>query len=179
VTASDPTDGKSRASRLVDSGEQLLYLVVAALLLLSAAGMCCYAVLAAAQYLFQGKALQAFFSMVNDLLVVLIIMEVLRTVARFLQKREIEVGVQDLIPFLVVAGISAARRILAIGANLSLNEAQHLEHPEAVGTALSVSWERFYQAMIELGIDAGLIAVITLALLVIYRYTLRRQASGE
>ena len=178
MTASDPGDGKSRASRFVDTGEQLVYLVVAALLLLSAGGMCCYAVFAAVQYLFQGNALQAFFSLVNDLLVVLIIMEVLRTVARFLQRREIEVGVQDLIPFLVVAGISAARRILAIGANLSLNEAQHLEHPEAAGAAISVSWERFYQAMIELGIDAGLIAIITLALLVIYRYTLRRPGSG-
>ena len=178
MTASDPGDGKSRANRFVDTGEQLVYLVVAALLLLSAGGMCCYAVFAAVQYLFQGNALQAFFSLVNDLLVVLIIMEVLRTVARFLQRREIEVSVQDLTPFLLVAGISAVRRILAIGANLSLNEAQHLEHPEAAGAAISVSWERFYQAMIELGIDAGLIAIITLALLVIYRYTLRRPGFG-
>jgi hypothetical protein len=37
------------------------------------------------------------------------------------------VDVEDLVPFLVIGGISAARRLLAIGANLSLNEAQHVE----------------------------------------------------
>jgi hypothetical protein len=78
--------------------------------------------------------------------------------------------------FLVIGGISAARRILAIGANLSLSEAQHVEHASGKIGA-SVDWDRFNQAMIELGIDAGLIIVITLALLIIHRYTLRREAS--
>ena len=42
------------------------------------------------------------FSLVNDLLLVLIIMEVLRTVGRFLRKREPNVDVEDLVPFLVI-----------------------------------------------------------------------------
>jgi len=54
-----------------------------------------------------------------------------------------------------------------------LNEAQHVEH-QADNIGASVNWDRFNQAMIELGVDAGLIIVITLALLIIHRYTLQR-----
>ena len=134
---------------------------------------CGYAALSAVSYFQRADPLQGIFSLVNDLLLVLIIMEVLRTVARFLRKRELNVDVGDLVPFLVIGGISAARRILAIGANLSLNEAQHLEH-EAGNIGAGANWDRFNQAMIELGVDAVLIIVITLALLVIHRYTLQR-----
>ncbi len=51
-----------------------------------------------------------------------------------------------------------------------------MEH-QAGKIGASVDWDRFNQAMIELGIDAVLIIVITLALLIIHRYTLRREAS--
>jgi uncharacterized membrane protein (DUF373 family) len=156
-------------SRLVDRGELLIYLIVAGLLLLTAAATCAYAAFIAVRDFSQGAALQAVFSSVNDLLLVLIIMELLRTVARFLRKRELNVDVEDLVPFLVIASISAARRILAIGANLSLNEAQHAAH-QSGDIGLSVSWDRFSQAMIELGVNAGLIIVITVALLIIHRF---------
>ena len=68
--------------------------------------------------------------------------------------------------------------ILAIGANLSLNEAQHVEH-QVGNIGASVNRDRFNQAMIELGVDAGLIIVITLALLIIHRYTLQRELARE
>jgi uncharacterized membrane protein (DUF373 family) len=155
--------------RLVDRGEQLVYIIVAGLLLLTATATCGYATFIAVQEFSQGNPLQAIFSLVNDLLLVLIIMEVLRTVARFLRKRELNVDVEDLVPFLVIGTISAARRILAIGANLSINEAQHVEHPSS-NIGLSVGWDRFSQAMIELGVNAGLIIVITVALLIIHRH---------
>jgi len=158
--------------RLVDRGEEFIYMVVAGLLLITAAVTCGYAAFSSINY-FKRNPLQGIFSLVNDLLLVLIIMEVLRTVARFLRKRELNVDVEDLVPFLVIGGISAARRILAIGANLSLNEAQHVEH-QVGNIGASLNWDRFNQAMIELGVDAGLIIVITLALLIIHRYTLQR-----
>jgi hypothetical protein len=120
--------------------------------------------------------LEAIFSLVNDLLLVLIIMEVLRTVARFIRKRELNVNVQDIVPFLVIAAISGARRILAIGANLSLNEVQHAQSNAQEPPA---RWDRFDQAMIELGVNTGLIIVITVALLVIHRYTLGRFQDTE
>ena len=158
--------------RLVDRGEEFIYMVVAGLLLITAAVTCGYAAFSSINY-FKRNPLQGIFSLVNDLLLVLIIMEVLRTVARFLRKRELNVDVEDLVPFLVIGGISAARRILAIGASLSLNEAQHVEH-QVGNIDASLNWDRFNQAMIELGVDAGLIVVITLALLIIHRYTLHR-----
>jgi hypothetical protein len=111
-------------------------------------------------------------------LLVLIIMEVLRTVARFIRKRELDVDVEDVVPFLVIGAISAARRILAIGASLSLIEAKHSEqHGSSVD--VTASWDRFGQAMIELGVNAGLILVIAVAVLIIHRYTLGRRATGE
>jgi hypothetical protein len=171
-----PDASLSFSGRFVDRGEEFVYVVVAGLLLITATVTCGYAALIAVGCLQRGDPLQGIFSLVNDLLLVLIIMEVLRTVARFLRKRELNVDVEDLVPFLVIGGISAARRILAIGANLSLSEAQHVEHASGKIGA-SVDWDRFNQAMIELGIDAGLIIVITLALLIIHRYTLRREAS--
>jgi hypothetical protein len=85
----------------------------------------------------------------------------------------LEVDVQDIVPFLVIAAISGARRVLAIGANLSLNEAQH---SQSAGSNLGAvaEWDRFDQSMIELGVNTALIIVITVALLVIHRYTLGR-----
>lgn len=164
---------QSPIRRFIDRGEEVIYVVVAGLLLLTAAVTCGYAAFAAGSNFMGGNALEGIFSLVNDLLIVLIIMEVLRTVARFLRKREMNVDVEDLVPFLVIGAISAARRILAIGANLSLNEAKHTAQ-EGGNIDLSANWDRFNQAMIELGVNAALILVITCALLVIHRYTLGR-----
>jgi len=164
--------------RFLDGGEELIYVVVAGLLLIAAASTCVYAAISGFQQLQTGNALEGIFSLVNDLLLVLIILEVLRTVARFIRKRELDVDVQDIVPFLVIAAISGARRILAIGANLSLNEVQH---SQSNGSTLgpTAEWARFNQAMIELGVNTGLIIVITVALLVIHRYTLGRFQGQE
>lgn len=176
--SSVPGKSRSLVRTLVDHGEELVYVIVAGLLLIAAAVTCGFAAFTAVQQFRSGNPLEGIFSLVNDLLLVLIIMEVLRTVARFLRKRELDVDVEDVIPFLVIGAISAARRILAIGAKLSLNEAQHSE--KAAGNIdASASWDRFSQAMIELGVNAGLILVIAVAVLIIHRYTLGRQAIGE
>ena len=174
---SDTGASQSLGGRFVDRGEEFIYMVVAGLLLITAAVTCGYAAFSSINYFNRGNPLQGIFSLVNDLLLVLIIMEVLRTVARFLRKRELNVDVEDLVPFLVIGGISAARRILAIGANLSLNEAQHVEH-QVGNIGAGLNWDRFNQAMIELGVDAGLIIAVTLALLIIHRYTLQRGLTG-
>jgi uncharacterized membrane protein (DUF373 family) len=168
----------SGVSRWVDGGEELIYIIVAGLLLIAAAATCGFAAIRAVQQFLEGKPLEGIFSLLNDLLLVLIIMEVLRTVARFLRKRELNVDVEDLIPFLVIGAISSARRILAIGANLSLNEATQAERQGGT-TVLTIDWDRFHQAIIELGVNAGLILVLTVALLIIHRYTLERRELGE
>lgn len=163
---------------LVGRAEVVVYVVVAILLLLAAAVTCGFAVIGAVQQFWSGKPLEGIFSFVNDLLLVLIIMEVLRTVARFIHDREFDIDVADMVPFLVIGAISAARRILAIGAKLSLSEGQQTEHANgALGS--SEGWYRFNQAMIELGVDAGLILAIALAVLIIRRYTLGHRSVDQ
>jgi uncharacterized membrane protein (DUF373 family) len=176
--SSVPAKSRSFIRAFVDQGEELVYVIVAGLLLIAAAATCGFAAFTAVQQFWSGNPLEGIFSLVNDLLLVLIIMEVLRTVARFIRKRELDVDVEDVVPFLVIGAISAARRILAIGAKLSLNEARHSEQP-ASALDIHASWDHFSQAMIELGVNAGLILVIAVAVLIIHRYTLGRQATGE
>src|SRR5580704_11379934 len=98
----------------------------------------------------------AIVTLVNDLLLVMIIMEVLRTVLSYLQERA-----TSLQPFLFIAAISATRRILAIGAQMSV-------------TGDTLSPDKFRQVMIDLGANAGAILAIALAL-----YLLARRPSNE
>lgn len=176
--SSPPAKSRPLIRAFVDQGEELVYVIVAGLLLIASAVTCGYAAFTAVQQFRSGNALEGIFSLVNDLLLVLIIMEVLRTVARFIRKRELNVDVEDAVPFLVIASISAARRILAIGANLSLNEARHSEQ-QGSNVDVTAGWDRFSQSMIELGVNAGLILVIAVAVLVIHRYTLGRRTTSE
>jgi hypothetical protein len=50
-----------------------------------------------------------------------------------------------------------------------------VRYPVAAGG----SWDRFSQAMIELGVNAGLILLIAVAVLIIHRYALGRPGTGE
>lgn len=166
------------ARSLAGRAEVVVYVIVAILLLIAAVVTCCFALVGEVQQFWSGKPLEGIFSFVNDLLLVLIIMEVLRTVARFIREHEFDIDVADVIPFLVIGAISAARRILAIGAKLSLGEAQQPVH--AGGSLTSGgSWYRFDEAMIELGVDAGLILAIAIAVLIIHRYTLGRGSAEQ
>ena len=60
---------KSRSSvgRLVDGGQELIYIVVAALLLIAAAVTCGFAAIRAGQQFGIGKPLEGIFSLLNDL----------------------------------------------------------------------------------------------------------------
>jgi uncharacterized membrane protein (DUF373 family) len=93
----------------------------------------------------------AIVALVNDLLLVMIIMEVLRTVLSYLEARG-----SSLQPFLFIAAISATRRILAIGAEMSV-----------AGDTLTPA--KFQQGMIDLVANAGAILVIAVALYLLGR----------
>src|SRR5690242_16083408 len=99
----------------------------------------------------QGFSL-AVITLINDLLLVMIISEVLRTVLSYLSERG-----GSLRPFLFIAAISATRRILAIGAQMSI-------------TGDTLPSDRFQQAMIDLGVNAGVILAIGVALYLIGRF---------
>lgn len=85
---------------------------------------------------------QAIITLISDLLLVLIIMEVLGTVIHYLKSRA-----TSLRPFLFIGIISATRGILSIGARLSVE---------------NVSGQEFYQMMIELGVNA--LAILALGI---------------
>jgi uncharacterized membrane protein (DUF373 family) len=93
----------------------------------------------------------AIVALVNDLLLVMIIMEVLRTVLSYLEARG-----SSLQPFLFIAAISATRRILAIGAEMSV-------------AGDNVTPAKFQQSMTDLVVNAGAILAIAIALYLLGR----------
>ena len=136
---------------VLETADGVIYGMVGIVFLLAALGMLGYSIATfPAALRVTGFAL-AIVTLVNDLLLVMIIMEVLRTVLSYLQERG-----TSLQPFLFIAAISATRRILAIGAQMSV-----------AGETLSA--DRFHETMIDLGANAGAILAIALAL-----YLLRR-----
>ena len=74
---------------------------------------------------------------------------------------------ESLIPFLVIGGISATRRILAIGAAIGVEEAKGTLEPS-----------RFGQAMVELGVSGGLIVAIGATLVILRAYIIQAARAG-
>lgn len=94
-----------------------------------------------------GDTATVIINFVSDLLLTLIIMEVLGTVVHYLQTRA-----TSLKPFLFIGIISATRGILAVGARLSVTDFSQLHGAEFTGS------------MIELGVNAGVIIALGVAL---------------
>ena len=89
---------------------------------------------------------QAIITLVSDLLLTLIIMEVLGTVVHHLRDKE-----TTLKPFLFIGIISATRGILAVGARLSVSSDTHIT-------------EAFVANMVELGVNAVVIIALGVAM---------------
>lgn len=147
-----------RFLRILNRGEIITYGGVALLLLFIAGAI--------AVYLFKfliTSAGQPFFSilitLINEVLLIMIVMELLRTVTRLLLSPAHDVGVEDLNPFLVIAGISVTRRILTIGASLSVTETE--------GQTLEPL--KFQHYMIELVISGLIILLVAVSLWLINR----------
>jgi uncharacterized membrane protein (DUF373 family) len=137
---------------ILESADALLYTVVGLVFLAAAAGMLVYSVLAFPENTRgDGGFPIAIITLINDLLLVMIIMEVLRTVLSYLAEKG-----GSLRPFLFIASISATRRILAIGAQMSV-------------TGDNLTPDRFQQAMVDLGVNAGAILAIAIALFLLGR----------
>lgn len=156
VAEEEGTPGTDRQQRLVrrlepffDGGTPFAYAAVAALLFLLTLGSLGYAL-----YEFPGNigegVPQAIVNLLGELLLVLILVEIIRTVITFVTTRTSSVR-----PFLTVAIISSVRRILSIGAELSLVK--------------DLPREEFNRAMIELGAEGGLILVVAVALFLVSR----------
>lgn len=132
----------------IDHVEALVHYVVALLLLVIA-----MIVLArTAQHLVLNR--HAFAAQVtegiNDLLFVVIVMELLRTVVAHLETDDFQLS-----SFLIVGIISAVRHVLEVGARLTLNA--------------PTSQTQFVRSQIELGVSAGVVLALALGFLLISR----------
>jgi uncharacterized membrane protein (DUF373 family) len=145
-----------RLLQVIEDADALVYALVGVVFLAGAFGMLGYSVAAFPANLRDTGFALAIVTLVNNLLLVMIIMEVLRTVLSYIQERG-----SSLQPFLFIAAISATRRILAIGAQMSV-------------TGDTLSPDKFRQVMIDLGANAGAILAIALAL-----YLLARRPTAE
>jgi hypothetical protein len=88
------------------------------------------------------------------------VLELLRTVLSFARGHVKPNVVASLVPFLVIAAISASRRVLAIGALISIEEGHSGLEPR-----------RFQQAMIELGVSGALVLAIGITLVILRAYS--------
>jgi len=133
-----------RIEPLFEGAVLILFVVVGALLLAVAVAALVYALATVPKNLGHGVP-EAISALLSELLLVLIIVEVLRTILTYIGTHTTSIR-----PFLTVAVISSVRRILSIGAELSLVE----DMPE----------EEFRRAMIELGAEGFIILAVAIAL---------------
>ena len=136
---------------ILESIDAIVYAAIGCVFLVAALGMLGYSLTNFAANLHTSGFALAVVALVNDLLLVMIIMEVLRTIISYLQEHG-----TSLQPFLFIAAISATRRILAIGAQMNV----------AGG---SLSPDKFREAMIDLSANAGAILAIAVALYLLAR----------
>ena len=119
--------------------DDIIHLIVAIALLGAAIMMILYTILN-----LRSLELQSILMVINDVLLVLIIMEVLWTVLRYLKRQKFSLN-----PFFAIGIISSIRRILVIGAQMSIGEMHDLEKVKIL--------------FIELGINTGIILVLIVA----------------
>ena len=132
-----------------DGALLIIYTVIGFLLLALAVASVGYALYSIPKNLEKGVP-QAIAVLLGELLLVLILVEILRTVLSYLTSQTPSIR-----PFLTVAAISAVRRILSIGAELTLVE----DLPD----------REFNRAMIELGAETAIILIVAVALFLFSR----------
>ena len=151
-------DNDSLSARLLERLDRLVYLFAGYVLVAVALAITGYSMFAFVSKLKEGF-LEASITLINDVLLALIVLELLRTVLGFIRGHGQPNVAESLIPFLVIGGISASRRILAVGASIGVEEAKGVLEPQ-----------KFSQAMIELGVSGGLIIAIGIALVILRPY---------
>ncbi|MDA8373717.1 MAG: phosphate-starvation-inducible PsiE family protein [Actinomycetota bacterium] len=145
---------------IIDWAEKVLYVAVAVLLV----AMSAFVIVQSFRDLFQlnqAKSLTTDLAVVlNDILFAIIILELLSTVVAHLRKGGFQVKA-----FLYIGIISSVRRILVLGAQLSAGS----KLPEAT----------FRNGIIELGVDAGVVLVLAIALMIVRSRNVRAPSLGR
>ena len=144
--------------RWVDRTEDILHAVLAAVLLVVAVatvGVTIWRVLTIRPF-FPNGMLEA----INDVLFIVIILEIIRTViARFTD------GFFQLSKFLIIGVIASVRHILSVGSSLTLDQGK--------------SQEEFQRAILELGVNAGVVLALVFAIVLVRKHQQTRPAQVE
>lgn len=133
-----------RGRRLIESLDTTVYLSVAVVFVAGAIGMLGYSVYTFGTHVNLGFA-QAIVALINDLLLVMIMMEVLKTILSYLEERAI-----SLRPFLFIGIISATRRVLTVGASVAIQQ--------------NISRSQLWTHLDDLIVNAGVILALAIAL---------------
>lgn len=152
----EPTDRFAQAAgNILDRADSIVYAIVGICFFLSAffaLGYCFWNFGVAISHLSSydstgqiGHVADAIVSLISDLLLVLIIMEVMSTVIHYLKEHT-----TSLRPFLFIGIVSGVRGILSIGARLTIGSAG--------------SSNDFTHEIIELGVNAGVILALGITL---------------
>ena len=141
-------DATSLICQVISWAEKTLYVAVGALLV----GMSAFVVVQALRDILRLNLTTSLTSdlavVLNDVLFAIIILELLSTVVTHLRKGGFQVKA-----FLYIGIISSVRRILVLGAQLS--------------ASANLSEPAFRHGIIELGVDAGVVLVLAVALIIV------------
>ena len=157
--AGNEAEKDTLATKFLEFADSIVYLFVGICFLLAARFSLIYGLLGFVQSIDsiqdfpfglvgeKGIGAQTIITLVSDLLLTLIIMEVLGTVVHHLRDKE-----TTLKPFLFIGIISATRGILAVGARLSVN------------ANVTSHMDEFTLDMVELGVNAAVIIALGAAM---------------
>lgn len=97
---------------------------------------------------------------INDVLFIVIILEIIRTIiARFTD------GFFQLSKFLVIGVIASVRHILSVGSSLTLDQGK--------------SSEEFQRAILELGVNAGVVLALVVAIVLVRNIKSEKKPKGS
>ena len=99
---------------------------------------------------FQEISTHSILAVINDVLFVLIIMELLWTVIRFLGRKSFSLG-----SFLIIGIIGSIRKMLMVEAHMSMGG--------------EVTTEKFYQYMMEMGLSSAIVFILIVAYYLVSR----------
>lgn len=142
-----PKEGQESSRKKIVSGsrrwliiaDDFIHIAVAVFLLVSA-----LIILGRTVLYFQEISTHSILSVINDVLFVLIIMEILWTVIRFLGRKSFSLG-----SFLIIGIIASIRRMLIVEAHMSMGG--------------EVTTEKFYHYMMEMGLSTVTVFILILA----------------
>lgn len=129
----------SGSRRWLIIADDFIHIAVALFLLISA-----LLILGRTALHFQEISTHSILSVINDVLFVLIIMELLWTVIRFLGRKSFSLG-----SFLIIGIIGSIRKMLMVEAHMSMGG--------------EVTTEKFYHYMMEMGLSAAIVFILIVA----------------